>query len=423
MSDMKTKFKVGDKATVGGIACEVAAVYPEVRDGMAVVEVDGHESWVPLAEVKALEQSWVPEEGDRVALARDYGGFPAGKRGAVKKVSGHEKFAYLVRYDGGVTAAHGIDEIVPVKQPSARPDWLTDDWLAEMRRLKGSSRRQPMPDSPVSTAFIDADDEAHGHGDEEWVNGFSSGHHSHPNTSYLAEAGHAALAAIEAEEREAECAHGTAGAAADPSICSVCVGMEEQTIHERMMESSRPRLRSARTYDPEKVTVSWDRTLIIPPRPLGHFGCDGKFRADHSSDFLSDEDVTLKPTGWTTAGWTTEQRGRTRIMRNPTAQAEHGAVSCSEAIDYFIDEVVQGSGIPRRLLLGLGTDGAGFGGHVEGPSITDPEQRAAYLRIQSGLEQPLPPDEPPPACGACNDRGYIAGLAVPVVPCPRCAGR
>ena len=58
-------------------------------------------------------------------------------------------------------------------------------------------------------------------------------------------------------------------------------------------------------------------------------------------------------------------------------------------------------------------------GHQEGPILHGAE-RAAYIRIAAGIDPPPTPPEPPPTCVACSDTGYIPGLAVPVVPCPRC---
>ena len=58
-------------------------------------------------------------------------------------------------------------------------------------------------------------------------------------------------------------------------------------------------------------------------------------------------------------------------------------------------------------------------GHVEG-RIIHGEARAAYIRIQAGIDPEPQPPAPPPVCVSCGDSGYIPGLAVPVVPCPRC---
>lgn len=84
---------------------------------------------------------------------------------------------------------------------SARPSWLTDAMLDEMRRLKGTSFDNPMPDSAQSDALWK---KSYDLGDD-WVDGFGPRHSRHPNHSWLELAGHKALAAIEAEVMISEC--------------------------------------------------------------------------------------------------------------------------------------------------------------------------------------------------------------------------
>lgn len=74
---------------------------------------------------------------------------------------------------------------------SARPDWLSDEMLAEMRRLRGSSEGSAMAPGPAYWAL----DQAVGyHTSHCWTDDLA------PSGCWLTEAGHAALAAIEAEE-------------------------------------------------------------------------------------------------------------------------------------------------------------------------------------------------------------------------------
>lgn len=83
---------------------------------------------------------------------------------------------------------------------SARPSWLTDDMLAEMRRLRGTSKDNPLGEWVRIPAFerllYVGDGEGNGCGDgSAWVNAY-------PNrqSAWLTPSGHAALNAIDLEE-------------------------------------------------------------------------------------------------------------------------------------------------------------------------------------------------------------------------------
>lgn len=75
---------------------------------------------------------------------------------------------------------------------SARPSWLTDDMLAEMRRLRGSSKGERKGKTGAFYPFDEADLAAHTSG-TFWVREKEIG------GVWLTEAGHAALHAIELE--------------------------------------------------------------------------------------------------------------------------------------------------------------------------------------------------------------------------------
>lgn len=87
----------------------------------------------------------------------------------------------------------------------ARPEWLTDEMLAEMRRLKGSSEFNKMPATKAYNDLFMASYKStihlgnHGQLESLFVNGLGPGRISE-DTCWLTEAGHAALEAIEAKE-------------------------------------------------------------------------------------------------------------------------------------------------------------------------------------------------------------------------------
>lgn len=86
---------------------------------------------------------------------------------------------------------------------SARPHWLTDPMLAEMRRLRGSSKDYAAFYMAVTGSIMIRDTHDNADSKEYWV-AVSDGYQG----CWLTEAGHKALAAIEAEE---------------PPVCTVTV--------------------------------------------------------------------------------------------------------------------------------------------------------------------------------------------------------
>ena len=78
---------------------------------------------------------------------------------------------------------------------SARPAWLTDEMLAEMRRLKGTSKDDPKLVADTFHGIDEADTEAHDETERWWC-------YSEYDRCWLTEAGNEALAAIEAEEAD-----------------------------------------------------------------------------------------------------------------------------------------------------------------------------------------------------------------------------
>lgn len=81
---------------------------------------------------------------------------------------------------------------------SARPKWLSDEMLAEMRRLKGTDDQNFKPWTQDMEEMLIL---TRGDAGEGWVNGFNQP--PGPGIGWLTEAGHEALAALEAEEQTA----------------------------------------------------------------------------------------------------------------------------------------------------------------------------------------------------------------------------
>lgn len=302
-------------------------------------------------------------------------------------------------------SAHIVDDEPIPATPSARPDWLTDEMLAEMRRLRGTDKDNPLPQCEGwSKMHVTMFTEMRDHNDECWLNGWPVGKDDARlrGTSWLTPEGHTALAAIEAEERGVQPVFSvgdevqmngqphTAGAITSVRWCGTrehyeytwgeglaeCIGVlggiEAATPGDRDTSADgyapwKPGDRESSALERKAAEVEKHGMVVVdmgPPPALGHFGCDGK--------------------------WRDAMDGRVRVAIGKAEDA--------------------------NLAEGMRPDG-----HTTGLIITDPENRAAYLAVESGAEPAIVEVTVTVIkCVACNDEGYIPGLATPLVPCPRC---
>lgn len=306
----------------------------------------------------------------------------------------------------------------------ARPGWMNDGRLEEMRRLKGSSEEEPSGDTREIVDLWAADKRD---GDGRWADA-KPGH-----VSWLTPAGHAALAAIEAEEPKS---HGN------------CIDGECERCNEA--EPWTPKYRETiRVKHGERKGDHGVFHRLISDNPaiawVSFLGEERRAPVDMDSlEPVSTEDfraysafrnrailrgmakpvlAPAKPTG------THPHPGPLNITASLPQTQESVAEQIRKAVMSAVlsnpgqvpDEVNIKFTLPgsiRNVVVGDMGNGRADG-HDTGPILTG-NARESYLAIQSGAEDPhaAPETVTEPSCGYCKDTGIgELGMDCPVRTC------
>lgn len=285
------------------------------------------------------------------------------------------------------------------EKPSARPDWLTDEMMAEMRRLEGTSESEGAQIQRSFWTLNTADFDAHDDDQSKWFVNCAED----DGACWLTPAGHKAVAAIEAEE------------SIDPALLTG----EALDRFGAMTGCAREPGETDSSFRKRQAQVLVDATQGDLRCECGARQADDEGASPDAGTFEEDGQTKYVCGGcWLRNQYAQGDRESSapKIMKFDSSQPD-GFKDVLSSAPVELDTVS-----PAHLAEGERKDGHTTGRFfVDSDGDIDQEARAAYLAVKSGIELPLVEVTVSVIkCVSCNDSGYIPGLATPLVPCPRC---